>query len=53
VRSRGADAGDQKRVATPAEAMGDGASYLVIGRQVTRAKDPAAAVREIRAELAA
>jgi orotidine-5'-phosphate decarboxylase len=53
VRSRGAAVGDQKRVATPAEAMHDGASYLVIGRQVTRAQDPLAAVREIRAELAA
>jgi orotidine-5'-phosphate decarboxylase len=45
--------GDQKRVATPAQAMRDGASYLVIGRQVTRAKDPVQAVSEIRAELAA
>jgi orotidine-5'-phosphate decarboxylase len=57
VRSRGADAGDQKRIATPAEAMHDGASYLVIGRQVTRAqasgKDPLQALREIRAELRA
>ncbi len=53
VRSRGAAVGDQKRVATPAEAMRDGASYLVIGRQVTRAKDPVQAVSEIRAELAA
>ena len=53
VRSQGASSGDQKRVATPAEAMRDGASYLVIGRQVTRAKDPLHAVREIRAELAA
>ena len=53
VRSRGAAAGDQKRVATPSEAIHDGADYLVIGRQVTRAKDPALAVREIRAELEA
>jgi len=52
VRSAGAKRGDQKRVATPAEAMHDGASYLVIGRQVTRAQDPAAAVRQIRAEIA-
>lgn len=51
VRSRGAVVGDQKRVATPAEAMSDGANYLVIGRQVTRAKSPVAAVHEIRAEL--
>ena len=53
VRSHGASAGDQKRVATPAEAVRDGADYLVIGRQVTRAADPLAAVRQIRAELEA
>jgi orotidine-5'-phosphate decarboxylase len=51
VRSRGIATGDQKRVATPAEAIGDGANYLVIGRQVTRAKDPKLAIGEIRAEL--
>ncbi len=51
VRSGGADAGDQKRTATPAEAIRDGADYLVVGRQVTRAKDPLAAVRRIREEL--
>jgi orotidine-5'-phosphate decarboxylase len=52
VRSAGTAKGDQKRVATPAEAIRDGADYLVIGRQVTRANDPLHAVREIRAELA-
>jgi orotidine-5'-phosphate decarboxylase len=51
VRSAGAGKGDQKRVATPAEAIRDGADYLVIGRQVTRAQDPAAAVREILDEV--
>jgi orotidine-5'-phosphate decarboxylase len=51
VRSRGAAQGDQKRVATPAEAIDDGADYLVIGRQVTRAADPVAAVAMIRKEL--
>jgi orotidine-5'-phosphate decarboxylase len=51
VRSAGADAGDQKRVATPAQAIANGADYLVIGRQVTRAADPAAEVAKIRAEL--
>lgn len=53
VRSRGAAQGDQKRVATPAEAIRDGADYLVIGRQVTRASDPAAALAGIREELCA
>lgn len=52
VRSAGASKGDQKRVATPAEALRDGANYLVIGRQVTRAADPAAAMAQIRAEIA-
>jgi orotidine-5'-phosphate decarboxylase len=51
VRSPGAAKGDQKRVATPAQAMADGASHLVIGRQVTRAADPNGAVRQILAEL--
>jgi orotidine-5'-phosphate decarboxylase len=53
VRSRGAAPGGQKRVATPAEAIRDGADYLVIGRQVTRAADPVAAVAAIRDELLA
>ncbi len=51
VRSAGAVNGDQKRVATPAEAIRDGADYLVIGRQITRAADPAAAVRQILDEI--
>jgi orotidine-5'-phosphate decarboxylase len=53
VRSTGAAIGDQKRVATPAEAMRDGADYLVIGRQITRAADPAAACRQILDEIEA
>ena len=52
VRSAGADRGDQKRVATPAQAVRDGADYLVIGRQITRAADPAAEVDRILMELA-
>jgi orotidine-5'-phosphate decarboxylase len=51
VRSAGAAAGDQKRVATPAEAIGHGADYLVIGRQVTRASDPRRACEQILAEI--
>ncbi|MGC9971939.1 MAG: orotidine-5'-phosphate decarboxylase [Bryobacteraceae bacterium] len=51
VRSAGAGKGDQKRVATPAEALANGADYLVIGRQITRAPDPAAEARRILAEL--
>lgn len=51
VRSRTADTGDQKRVATPEEAMAAGADYLVIGRQVTRAEDPRAEVERILESL--
>jgi orotidine-5'-phosphate decarboxylase len=51
VRSAGAGKGDQKRVATPAEATRDGANYLVIGRQVTRAADPRAEVLRICDEI--
>jgi orotidine-5'-phosphate decarboxylase len=51
VRSPGAAAGDQKRVATPAQAVRDGASYLVIGRQITRAADPAAEAAKVLAEI--
>lgn len=51
IRSAGASSGDQKRVATPAEAMRSGANFLVIGRQVTRAADPRAAFEKIREEI--
>ena len=53
VRSAGAAWGDQKRVATPAAAMRDGADYLVIGRQITRAADPAAEASRILDEIGA
>jgi orotidine-5'-phosphate decarboxylase len=52
VRSAGANAGDQKRVATPAQAIRDGANYLVIGRQITRAADPTAEAGRILLEIA-
>ncbi|MBI5280489.1 MAG: orotidine-5'-phosphate decarboxylase [Candidatus Solibacter usitatus] len=51
VRSAGADRGDQKRVATPAEAMRRGATYLVVGREITRAADPTAAAARIMAAI--
>ncbi|MEO8128123.1 MAG: orotidine-5'-phosphate decarboxylase [Bryobacteraceae bacterium] len=51
VRSTGADMGDQKRIATPAAALSNGADYLVIGRQVTRAENPRAEVEKIFAEI--
>ena len=52
VRSAGRDRGDQKRVATPYDAVRDGADYLVIGRQITRAADPAAEAARIAEEIA-
>jgi orotidine-5'-phosphate decarboxylase len=42
---------DQKRVMSPAEAAAAGASYIVVGRPILKAKDPAAAARSILAEL--
>jgi orotidine-5'-phosphate decarboxylase len=51
IRPRGDAAGDQKRVATPGDAIAAGASYLVVGRPITRAADPAAAARAILAEM--
>ncbi len=47
------DADDQKRVMTPADAVGAGADLLVVGRPITQAADPAAAARAIVATLAA
>jgi orotidine-5'-phosphate decarboxylase len=51
VRPVGASADDQARVATPSGAVADGADLLVVGRPITRAADPVAAVRAIVAEL--
>ncbi len=53
VRSAGSGRGDQKRVATPAEAIRNGANYLVIGRQITRAADPAGETARVLEEIAA
>jgi orotidine-5'-phosphate decarboxylase len=47
VRPSWAETGDQKRVATPQEALNNGADYIVIGRPVTEAEDPALAVKKI------
>src|ERR1017187_4366766 len=48
-----AAAADRKRVAPPAEAIRNGADYLVMGRQITRAPDPAAEVARVLEEIAA
>lgn len=52
VRPAGSDAGDQKRIATPAAALTSGASHLVVGRPITQAPDPAKAAAAIMAEIA-
>ncbi|MBK5925600.1 orotidine-5'-phosphate decarboxylase [Rhodovulum sulfidophilum] len=52
VRPAGAALGDQKRVATPARAVADGADHIVVGRPVWQAEDPRAAALAIQAELA-
>lgn len=52
VRPAGAAAGDQKRIATPAQAVADGADHIVVGRPIWTHEDPRAAVRAINAELA-
>ena len=52
VRSAGAAKSDQKRVATPAEAVRWGADYVVMGRQITRAADPKQEVARVLAEIA-
>ncbi len=51
VRPAGAELGDQKRVATPAQALADGADHIVVGRPVWQAEDPAAAAQAILAEI--
>jgi len=51
VRPRGSAVGDQKRVATPADAVRAGASFLVVGRPILDASDPAAATHSILDEM--
>ncbi|MCU0607055.1 MAG: orotidine-5'-phosphate decarboxylase [Candidatus Edwardsbacteria bacterium] len=52
IRPAGGDAGDQKRFLTPAQAVRLGADYLVVGRPITAATDPAAAAAAIKKEIA-
>jgi orotidine-5'-phosphate decarboxylase len=51
VRMVGSEHGDQVRVVTPAEAIAAGASHIVVGRPITEAADPAAAAKEILAQI--
>ncbi|MDQ2093905.1 orotidine-5'-phosphate decarboxylase [Rhodalgimonas zhirmunskyi] len=51
VRPAGSALGDQKRVATPGQAITDGADHIVVGRPIWKAADPAGAARAVLAEL--
>ena len=52
IRPSGSDAGDQKRIMTPGEAIVAGADYLVVGRPILRAPDPKAAANAVADEIA-
>ena len=52
VRPVGADLGDQKRIATPAQAIANGADHVVVGRPIWKSDDPAKVARDIVAEIA-
>jgi len=52
IRPAGSGVGDQKRIATPADALKQGASYLVVGRPITQAENPAKAAEAILREMA-
>jgi orotidine-5'-phosphate decarboxylase len=51
VRPAGADAGDQKRITTPADAIKNGSDHIVVGRPIWKAADPRAAAQAIVAEM--
>ena len=52
IRPSGSDAGDQKRVMTPAEAITAGSTHLVVGRPITGVEDPKQAAQEVLDEIA-
>jgi orotidine-5'-phosphate decarboxylase len=52
IRPAGADSGDQKRIMTPRQAAAAGTNYIVVGRPITAATDPEAAVAAILRDIA-
>ena len=53
IRPAGSDAGDQKRIMTPTDAIQAGSNYLVIGRPITQSRNPVQTLETINAEIAA
>jgi orotidine-5'-phosphate decarboxylase len=53
IRPAGSDAGDQKRIMTPTDAIQAGSNYLVIGRPITQSRDPVQTLETINSEIAA
>ncbi|WP_018694485.1 orotidine-5'-phosphate decarboxylase [Algicola sagamiensis] len=51
IRPAGASLDDQKRIVTPVQAIRDGVDYLVIGRPITKAEDPASVITSINQEI--
>jgi orotidine-5'-phosphate decarboxylase len=51
IRPASSEAGDQRRIMTPEQAVAAGVSYMVIGRPITQAADPAAALRAINQSI--
>jgi len=51
IRPKGSDAGDQKRVMTPPEAINSGVSYLVMGRPITQASEPMDVLKQVNASI--
>ena len=51
IRPKDSSTDDQKRIMTPSEAIHAGSHYLVIGRPITKAKDPVAVLNSINTEI--
>ncbi|VFS82071.1 Orotidine 5'-phosphate decarboxylase [Salmonella enterica subsp. enterica] len=51
IRPAGSEAGDQRRIMTPEQALSAGVDYMVIGRPVTQSVDPAQTLKDINASL--